>query len=808
MKKNAIILITVLLLVAALFVACNDGTTAPEPDDVTPSNPSELSPVTFSVTFNSNGGTSVSDQNLVGVEYGQTISKPSVTPTKRGYDFVEWILSDGTAVNFDTYTVTSNVTINASWKAKSFSNVGYLTDEKIKPNIKDIGDKTAAEYYGESVDLKGDDDSSLVTVTDGQRTVALTTSYQESNSSTRLTLPVPATSIEDDYFVYWYCYEGDEIVQLSQRLEKGSAVKTVELISAYNYDEAKDIYAMWHSSLKDVIVSYLGGADDASLITSGTTIKDGDFLTAPESPTRDGYRFGNWTYNEVKDGEYVLTDSEKVKKTMSFYVDSASKGVQINHSMAINGIFELTANWTKDIIVKSADDFKALDGTDPETLSAFITIEADIDLGEWSAPFDKDNVYCGLFDGKNHTITYVATANGSDFSLLGYVNGTVCNLNINASLTATDYETTNYVNIGALAVDAKGSIIKVNSTLSVDFSSGESAGIVVGGLIAKNGATITDCTATSSISLSGKIVTAGGLVGENNGAIATSSVIGGTDYAAEISVSAANTAYVGGIAGKFESGSVKQCKVGKISLSATTNNNSSVAYVGGIAGSIANSTTTEVALDDITVTANAVGHAYVGGAYGRSSSIITHLSANSIIVNAEAGTAVCAGGLVGSNVNYGNNNASIRYTVIKKAVVNAKSTAGKVYAGGIVGDNKAGETNGTGGLVGYSFASVAVNVTAVENNAFINIVHGAHDEASIVKNFNYTSSSLKLNGNDYTAEEVNGTYKVNDAEATIKTETWVNTNLNLNVDGNASDPDSLTWIISDGSYPVLAFTAK
>ncbi len=808
MKKNLLLLITVLILATAVLVACN-GETATSPDDATPSTPSYPTPVTFTVTFDSNGGTSVSDQNLSGIEYGQSIAKPAVTPTKRGYDFVEWALSDGTAVNFDTYVVTANVTIKATWKAKSFNNVGYLTDEKLKANIGGIGEEqTVSSYYGDSVDLLDSEGSSLVTVVDGVRTVSLSTTYQDASTSSRLTLPVPTTSNEDDYFVYWYCYEGNEIVQLSNRLEKGSIVTTVELADAYNYDEAKDIYAMWHSSLKDVVVSYRDGVDDgsANLITSGTTVKDGDYLTAPETPTRNGYKFNEWTYNYAVDGEYVLEDDEKVVKTMSFYVDASSKGVQIFHSSAVNGIFELTATWTKDIAINSADDFKAIDGTDLETQKAFITLNADIDLGEWTAPFDEDNVYTGLFDGKGHTVTFTAT-DKANASLLGYVNGTISNLNVVATVSATAL--TDDATVGAVAIVANGTLTDVNVNLNVGLTA-ENNSITVGGIVAINNANISKCSAVVSVTIGGKIVTLGGIAGENKGSILSSKVDNGTATAIDATVYASGSAFVGGVVGKFSSGTLNEVAVGKATLTVNVVGNANcIAYVGGIAGRMSNSPSSEIHVDNATVTVTSDGIAYAGGIFGYSNSILTHLNINQATVSATAVKSAYVGTIAGVNRNDGNNNASIRYAIIKQATVNATSANGKVYAGGLVGDNYAAGTSGTGGLIGYCYASVAVNVTALEENAYIASVHGNKDKLSVVKNFFANgNSTFKLNGNDYTLAETEGTYTVTDLDATLQTATWVNTNLNLNVDASATDPDTVVWVIADGSIPTLTFVTK
>ena len=65
---------------------------------------------TFTVTFNSNGGSSVSNQTIT---EGSKVTKPT-NPTRSGYTFVEWQL-DGRAYDFNT-PVTKNITLMANWR--------------------------------------------------------------------------------------------------------------------------------------------------------------------------------------------------------------------------------------------------------------------------------------------------------------------------------------------------------------------------------------------------------------------------------------------------------------------------------------------------------------------------------------------------------------------------------------------------------------------------------------------------------------------------------------------------------------------
>lgn len=64
---------------------------------------------TYTVTFNSNGGSTVSNQT---VEHGSKVTEPAA-PTRTGYTFEGWTLN-GSTYNFNS-EVTSNITLTASW---------------------------------------------------------------------------------------------------------------------------------------------------------------------------------------------------------------------------------------------------------------------------------------------------------------------------------------------------------------------------------------------------------------------------------------------------------------------------------------------------------------------------------------------------------------------------------------------------------------------------------------------------------------------------------------------------------------------
>ena len=70
----------------------------------------QVVPTVYTVTFDSNGGSAVTAQNI---EEGQKATKPA-DPTKSGYDFKGWTLN-GSAYDFNT-AVNSDITLAATWE--------------------------------------------------------------------------------------------------------------------------------------------------------------------------------------------------------------------------------------------------------------------------------------------------------------------------------------------------------------------------------------------------------------------------------------------------------------------------------------------------------------------------------------------------------------------------------------------------------------------------------------------------------------------------------------------------------------------
>ncbi|MCH5155078.1 MAG: InlB B-repeat-containing protein [Clostridiales bacterium] len=114
--------------------------------------------ITYTVTFNSNGGTAVASQTI---EHGGKVQKPA-DPEKAGWEFTGWYLGN-TLYNFAT-AVTSDFELDAQWNGKEGTFIYYTIDGTnwtAGQNAKKNG--TANEYIIENVPVYNDMQFVIVT---------------------------------------------------------------------------------------------------------------------------------------------------------------------------------------------------------------------------------------------------------------------------------------------------------------------------------------------------------------------------------------------------------------------------------------------------------------------------------------------------------------------------------------------------------------------------------------------------------------------------------------------------------------------
>ena len=148
----------------------------------------------YAVTFNSNGGSSVTTQKII---RGQKASSPA-TPNRSGYYFMGWYSDSGlnTSFNFNT-EITAPITLYAKWDAlvTSISVTGALSKKLyfVGDDVDLSGITVTANYtVGKSkTNTNYTNDSNTSTVSKGK---TLTISYTEHNVT-------KTTSLENAYYV-------------------------------------------------------------------------------------------------------------------------------------------------------------------------------------------------------------------------------------------------------------------------------------------------------------------------------------------------------------------------------------------------------------------------------------------------------------------------------------------------------------------------------------------------------------------------------------------------------------------------------
>ena len=91
------------------------------------------SPATYTVTFNSNGGSKIASKN---VNAGEKVSEPTPAPTKKGFTFDGWYEDSTFSKNFDFNTpITHSMTLYAKWEAANSINEIRLVGDVQNGNV-------------------------------------------------------------------------------------------------------------------------------------------------------------------------------------------------------------------------------------------------------------------------------------------------------------------------------------------------------------------------------------------------------------------------------------------------------------------------------------------------------------------------------------------------------------------------------------------------------------------------------------------------------------------------------------------------
>ena len=199
----------------------------------------EVTEQKFTVTFNSKGG---NDLDPVEVVSGNTITKPQ-NPTRSGYNFKYWSLTDGGSEYDFATPVTGNITLYAVWEAA----------------------ETPVTKYTVTFNSTGGSAVSSVEVESGK------------------TVSKPQDPTQDGkVFKHWSLTEGGEAYDFATPVNGNIT-----------------LYAVWDAA-QTPVTNHTVTFDAKGGISSITTleVEHGKTLVAPPAPTRDGFTFKHWSLTD------------------------------------------------------------------------------------------------------------------------------------------------------------------------------------------------------------------------------------------------------------------------------------------------------------------------------------------------------------------------------------------------------------------------------------------------------------------------------------------------------------------------------
>jgi filamentous hemagglutinin family protein len=429
--------------------------------------------------------------------------------------------------------------------------------------------------------------------------------------------------------------------------------------------------------------------------------------------------------------------------TVSFYYNPANYSTPTNFTTANGQVTTASPGQFKAyMLVNSVTDLQNMHAN-ATTLGGTYALGRNFSASSF-VPGGPGTTFTGLFDGNgglgvNYTISdlTISAPSPGPIGLFGFIDtgAVVRNLNLaNVNITATG----NTVFVAPLAGENRGTIDNVHVLSgTVGVSSTSLTGVLAGGLVGQNKGAITNSVSAANVTVRnggvGGTNVAGGLVGINVGSIASSSASG--------TILGGFNSSVGGLAGQNGGGP----GANSITSSFATGNVTGNGGVGGLVGfATANSTITGSHASGNVIANAVVGgtNASGGGLVGQNQGLIETSFYNTGTVsgtgtgalNVPGTLSVSLGGLVGANFN----GATVRDS---NATAIVTGTFGNF--GGLVGNN-------FGTITGTSPGQVFANATVT--------VGGAHSSGGAL---------VGTNGNGGTIFNANATGTVAPANATV-----------------------------------------
>jgi uncharacterized repeat protein (TIGR02543 family) len=385
----------------------------------------------YTVTFDSNGGSRVSPSTMVVRTPAYTVETLPKPPSRNGYyTFGSWnTAADGSGGTFDENTpVTDNITVYAQWQSYSYtvtfdSNGG---DTAARPATKTVirpaytvetlpvpptktgyifdGWNTAADGTGSNFN-EYTSVADSITVYARWRSYSYTVTFDNIDGNTpakpsTMTVSSPATTVgtlpeppaKTGYaFGGWYTTR-----TIPPAFAPPSERQTFDETTPVTYDIT--VYALWQSYSYTVTFDNNGGDTPADPATKTVSTPAATVETLPRQPTRDRYEFEGWNTaadgsGETFDANTTVTESIIVYAQWEAYVTGAFIVLRLDDpgSTAFN----------------SGGSFSIRQGGEDRTISL---------SGSWDISPPPD----WRVDGKSRSTGDTITLSGDDYAVGGH----------------------------------------------------------------------------------------------------------------------------------------------------------------------------------------------------------------------------------------------------------------------------------------------------------------------------------------------------------------------------------------------------
>ena len=391
----------------------------------------------YTVSYNSNGGSLISDTN--GVKYEATIDAPEA-PTKVGYTFGGWYQESNldTVWDFTTDVVTTDVTLYAKWAANTYTvtlndgvgiggsgSVDATYDAEMPTATKpertgytftgyyDGTEASAIQYYAADMSSMLEWDKPYEATLFAKWTAASGTIYRvehyqqhiEDNEYTLFTTDALTGTTDTTATAAAKSYTGfSENTAIESRIASGNIAGDGSLVLKLYYD--RDLYTVSYTS------------NGGSLISDTNGVKYRATIAEPAEPTRAGYTFSGWYQESTLETAWDFITEQVVSDTTLYagWTANTNTPYRVEHYQQHIEDNEYTL-FTTDDLTGTTDTTATAESKSYTGFSENTAIESRVESGIIAG--DGSLVLKLYYDRDQYTVSY--TSNGG--SLISDTNG-------------------------------------------------------------------------------------------------------------------------------------------------------------------------------------------------------------------------------------------------------------------------------------------------------------------------------------------------------------------------------------------------